>query len=149
MTQGNLRLQLSCPTPRSPTACSSSRATFPELGQVRIGGTFSVQASFTLPSGEFSIAPRLQGIEVAGLDVDALANARSSCAGPNRRSRITPESWIARAVIAAEDQRFYEHPGYDVAELAKSFERNHDANRVERGASTLSQASREAARHRR
>jgi len=70
-------------TPRSPTACSF-RADIPELGQVRIGGTFSVQASFTAALGRIQHRAAPAGDRSGGLDVDALANARSSCAGPNR-----------------------------------------------------------------
>ena len=57
-------------------------------------------------------------------------------------SRLTPESWLARAVIAAEDQRFYEHGGYDLAELGAALAQNQDSpdeGRAGRGASTLTQ----------
>ena len=50
-----------------------------------------------------------------------------------------PDSLLARAVIAAEDQRFFEHTGFDLEELSTSFERNQREGRIERGASTLSQ----------
>jgi membrane peptidoglycan carboxypeptidase len=54
-------------------------------------------------------------------------------------SKLTPESWLSRAVIAAEDQRFWDHPGYDIVEVAESFALNQDKQRIARGASTLSQ----------
>jgi len=42
-------------------------------------------------------------------------------------------------VIAAEDQRFWAHGGYDLAEVAAALARNQDGHHVARGASTLSQ----------
>ena len=65
-----------------------------------------------------------------------MLNARSSCGAP---ARLATDSWLARSVIAAEDQRFFTHPGYDLTELTASFEINQKAARVERGGSTLTQ----------
>ena len=42
-------------------------------------------------------------------------------------------------MIAAEDQRFFEHAGYDLAELGAALEPQPGQQRVERGGSTLSQ----------
>src|SRR6185295_1953857 len=72
----------------------------------------------------------------SGLGTEALAGARSSC---GRGSKLTIDHWLSRAVIAAEDQRFYDHPGYDLTELQASYVRNEQAQRIERGGSTLSQ----------
>jgi membrane peptidoglycan carboxypeptidase len=89
------------------------------------------------------VAPRVDGFEVSGLGTEALTGARTACARGHRSSRLAPESWLARAVVAAEDQRFYEHPGYDLAELTAALAGNQQANqqaqRTQRGASTLSQ----------
>jgi membrane carboxypeptidase/penicillin-binding protein PbpC len=98
-----------------------------------------LHAQLSLPSGSFTVAPSIEGFEVAGLGTQSLAGARSSCARGQRASRLMPESWLARAVVAAEDQRFFDHKGYDLAELASSITRNQQAHRIERGASTLSQ----------
>ncbi|MFZ4626052.1 MAG: biosynthetic peptidoglycan transglycosylase [Rhodoferax sp.] len=54
---------------------------------------------------------------------------------------------LARAVIAAEDQRFYEHPGFDLAEMSQALHSNQRRGLAPsetsgsplRGASTLSQ----------
>ena len=137
--QGQLRLRLSIPATPLADGYALFAHLIPEVTQVQIGGMFSLQAGLSLPSGEFSIDPRIEGFEVSGLGVHALAGARSSCSRGQRASRLTPESWLARATIAAEDQRFYEHQGYDLTELAASFSRNQQAHRIERGASTLSQ----------
>ncbi len=46
---------------------------------------------------------------------------------------------LKRAVIAAEDQKFLEHEGFDVEAIEEAYERNERAGRVRRGASTISQ----------
>ena len=47
--------------------------------------------------------------------------------------------YLKRAVIAAEDQKFLAHEGFDWQEMEKAFERNQRKQRVVRGASTISQ----------
>ena len=107
-----------------------------ELQRARIGGTLALGAQVGLPAGTFAVQPRIADFTVDGLGTETLANARSSCGAP---SRLGNESWLARAVIAAEDQRFFTHPGYDMTELAASLEVNQKASKAERGGSTLSQ----------
>ena len=139
LSQGHLILRLA--VPRTPLA--DGYALFahhiPELAQARIGGDFSMQATLSLPAGSLTVVPSIEGFEVAGLGTEVLAGAWSACGRGQRASRLKPESWLARAAVAAEDQRFYDHPGYDLTELANSLSRNQRANRVERGGSTLSQ----------
>ena len=107
-----------------------------ELRRARIGGTLGLHAQVTLPAGTFSLQPQISQFTVDGLGTEAIANARTVCGAP---SRLTSESWLARAVIAAEDQRFFMHPGYDLTELAASLETNQKASKVARGGSTLTQ----------
>ena len=107
-----------------------------ELQRGRIGGTLALNAQVALPAGTFALQPRIADFTVDGLGTETLANARSRCGEP---SRLGNESWLARAVIAAEDQRFFSHPGYDMAELSASLEINQKASKAERGGSTLSQ----------
>lgn len=80
---------------------------------------------------------------VSGLGTETWAQAQSQC------SRVLPaamtggnmlgDSLLARAVLAAEDQRFYEHPGYDLVEMNKALHNNQAKDANLRGASTLSQ----------
>ena len=107
-----------------------------ELQRARIGGTLALGAQVGLPAGTFAVQPRIADFTVDGLGTETLANARSSCGAP---SRLGNESWLARAVIAAEDQRVFTPPGYDLPELAASLEVNQKASKAERGGSTLSQ----------
>lgn len=139
LAQGRLRLRLDIPATPLADGYALFAQRIPESASVRIGGQFSLQAQLSLPSGSMTVVPKIEGFEVAGLGTEALAGARGSCARGHRASRLTPDSWLARATVAAEDQRFYEHSGYDLIELAASLTSNQQVHRVERGASTLSQ----------
>lgn len=108
----------------------------PELQHARIHGSFALRAQVTLPGGKFSIQPRISQFTVEGLGTEAMLGARTSCGTP---SRLAIDSWLARAVLAAEDQRFFTHPGYDITELIASLDANQKSARVERGGSTLTQ----------
>lgn len=46
---------------------------------------------------------------------------------------------MLRAVIVAEDSRFYTHGGFDIAAIREAFDYNLDKGRIVRGASTISQ----------
>ena len=46
---------------------------------------------------------------------------------------------MLRAVIIAEDSRFYQHGGFDIAAIREAFGYNLDRGRIVRGASTISQ----------
>lgn len=139
LAQGHLRLRLAVPATPLADGYALFANQIPELARARIQGQFSLQAQLSLPSGSMTVVPHVEGFEVTGLGTEALAGARSSCGRGKRASRLTPDSWLARAAVAAEDQRFYEHNGYDLAELAASLSSNQQAHRVERGASTLPQ----------
>jgi penicillin-binding protein 1C len=52
--------------------------------------------------------------------------------------RPEPEHWIAQAIVAAEDRRFWSHPGVDVLALARAVAQNAILGRRVSGASTLS-----------
>lgn len=51
--------------------------------------------------------------------------------------RISGE--LKRAVIAAEDQKFLDHAGFDIEELERAYAVNQQQGRIHRGASTISQ----------
>lgn len=52
--------------------------------------------------------------------------------------RPDPNHWIVQALIAAEDQRFWSHPGVDLLALLRAMKQNGLAGRTLSGASTLS-----------
>jgi monofunctional biosynthetic peptidoglycan transglycosylase len=139
LAQGELGLRLSIPATPLADGYALFTRHIPEVAQAQIGGVFSLQAQLSLPSGTLTVTPRIEGFEVDGLGTQALVAARSSCSRGQRPTRLTPDSWLSRAAVAAEDQRFFEHQGFDLAELTSSLTRNQQAQRIERGASTLSQ----------
>jgi len=51
--------------------------------------------------------------------------------------RISVE--LKSAVVAAEDQKFLDHEGFDVEAIQEAYERNERRGRIRRGASTISQ----------
>src|SRR5919202_2410777 len=61
--------------------------------------------------------------------------------GINRRSVALAQvpDVMRRAVLAAEDQHFFSHGGYDTSALARAALANLQAHQVTQGASTLSQ----------
>ncbi len=113
----------------------------PEAGRARIEGSLALTARLRFPSRELLLAPRIEGFSVAGLGTEALAGALPACAASSAGAPFGP--WLPRAVIAAEDQRFHEHTGYDLAEIVAAWSGNANATRGDaarpRGASTLSQ----------
>lgn len=46
---------------------------------------------------------------------------------------------LIKAVIAAEDDGFYIHPGFDIGAIAKAYELNRAKNKLKHGASTITQ----------
>jgi Transglycosylase len=154
----SLKLQIALPPTPIRDGYTLFASSIPELQQARIDGSFSFNATVSLPSGRYTLAPRVDGFAVHGLGTEALVGARSMCSAglptvlPTVKSKrakgsgtgaphagLGPDSLLARAVIAAEDQRFFKHTGFDLVELGTSFDRNQQEGRIERGASTLSQ----------
>lgn len=118
-------------------------AAVPELTRARIEGHAGAELSLALPSGVWRVLPRIEGFSVSGLGTEALLGATPlpTCARPTRRvDAAAPFGvWLPRAVVAAEDQRYYEHAGYDLAEMRAAWRSGAEANPHPRGASTLSQ----------
>ncbi len=115
----------------------------PELAHVQMEGTFAFKATLDLPSKTLSVQPRLDGMRVQGLGTEAWAQAQSQCSNnlpaSAKKAPLRADSLLARAVLAAEDQRFFEHPGYDLVEINKALRSNQAEDVPLRGASTLSQ----------
>lgn len=106
------------------------RAAVPEAGRATTLGHFSVAGTLSLPSGKWSTSSAATPTGCRNC-VMAAASHRAGRA-PDQMGRALPQ-----AVLTAEDGHFYEHPGYDLDELAPHLadvERN-----GKRGASSLSQ----------
>jgi len=110
--------------------------TLPELQRARIGGTLALRGQLVLPEATFAVQPTIRQFTVEGLGTEAMLGARTSC-GPS--AKLANDSWLARAVIAAEDQRFFTHGGYDLTEILASIDNNQKPGQTRRGGSTLTQ----------
>ena len=105
-----------------------------EVLRAQIDGRMRLTAQLRLPQRELRIDPFLDGFAVSGLGTETLLNTAQACPAPARGFG----TWMPRAVVAAEDQRFFEHTGYDLKEIAAALSGGGAADKA-RGASTLSQ----------
>jgi hypothetical protein len=129
------------------------RSVIPEADSASIRGTLAVKGTLRFPGAAWTAVPHLEGFDVYGLGTERLRYGafRFVCRGANGlpHARLVGEGapgwvplkrmgrWLPRAVLAAEDARFYTHPGYDLAELVPLLA---DAGRhTHRGASTITQ----------
>ena len=114
----------------------------PEMRHAQVAGEISLGLTASVSARGFSIeriAPVLADVEVRGLGTETLADAdvRGRCRPQPAGGRI--EGWIQNAVIAAEDQRFMQHPGYEVDAWVAAWRRNaaQDGGEALQGASTI------------
>lgn len=108
-----------------------------ELKRAQISGTLNVRTLVSLPLLTLRLDHiQTQGFTVSGLGTEQLLYTASQC-GP--ASNLPMNSWLVRSVISAEDQRFEQHPGYDLIELMAAYNLNAQQGSIVRGASTISQ----------
>ena len=136
-----IELQVDLPAAPLRDAFGLFASEIPELARAHIEGSVGVAARWRWPSRQFDVKPVIEGFRVAGLGTEALLGAVPACAA--RSAGLAPGLWLPRAVVAAEDQRFYEHSGFDLTEIGAAGSgdagpRHADGERL-RGASTLSQ----------
>ena len=126
----------------------------PEAAFARIQGTVQAHGALSLPSGRGDVRWSAEDLEVGGLGTEALQYGwfRFACGQPNGSAQITisgdgEKGWtasdamgpyLAAAVLAAEDQRFHVHAGYDEHAIA-SLLTDLENGRPKRGASTITQ----------
>ena len=119
---------------------STFRALSPDLAELHranITGTLSINATVTLPTFNVQISHiEVNNFTVSGLGTEQLINTTSDCGPP---SNLPMNSWLVRAVISAEDQRFETHPGYDLQELMAAHQANQSSGSIVRGGSTITQ----------
>ena len=139
VTAGSVAIRADLPPTRIAALVALLGDAVPEARHASIDGSVSARLSIELPQRRWSVEPLVvEGFEVRGLGTESLAHAEApgQCTAPPR-GRVSP--WLERAVIAAEDQRFAEHAGYDLAELRHAIEGNQRRDRAARGASTITQ----------
>ena len=153
LASDSIRLRWHLPTTDLARAYTAVASVVPEARIARIDGAIEAHGHIELPRQLGSVRIRLSGIEVGGLGTEALqsgwfAMACREADGDSRRI-VTGDHeprWVPidrmgdlpAAVIAAEDQRFHRHAGYDAAEVDSLLARL-DASAPKRGASTLTQ----------
>lgn len=127
----------------------------PEARIAQIDGTLQAQGRFTLPSFRATTTLSFNRFEVSGLGTERLQYGRFALAcrhadGSPRQvfSGEGEKNWISldalgpllpAAVIAAEDQRFDEHTGFDQTEIARVLAPDEGEALRLRGASTITQ----------
>ena len=127
----------------------------PEARIAQIDGTVQAQGRFTLPSFRATTTLSFNRFEVSGLGTERLQYGRFALAcrhadGSPRQvfSGEGEKNWISldalgpllpAAVIAAEDQRFDEHTGFDPTEIARVLAPDEGEALRLRGASTITQ----------
>jgi hypothetical protein len=126
----------------------------PEAQLARVGGRIDARGSLRLPQRRARVEVGVDALAVDGLGTEKLASGTVGFACPDADGlplarRVTPGEgrWIsptgsgallAAAVLAAEDQRFHEHEGFDRTEIAAVLAAI-DGEAPSRGASTITQ----------
>ncbi len=127
------------PTPASQVVGVFARG-LPEAGRVQVSGSLAGVLQGRWPDGGWSVQPVVEGLSVSGLATERLGDAQLPAACRTSASDGEPlAGWLPRALVAAEDARFFEHPGYDLAEMLAALHHNADAPGDWRGGSTLTQ----------
>ena len=111
----------------------------PEAQRAQVEGRFSLTLHATLPEGRVQVHPLLDGFAVSGLGTERLLDVQLPAACRSGEAEAPIGGWLPRAVIAAEDQRFPEHPGYDLTQMLAVWQSNQGEGATLAGASTLTQ----------
>jgi len=112
----------------------------PEASTVQVGGTLAFVATARWPEGTWQAKPAIGDFTVSGLGTERLLAAElpPACrAAAGDPAPIT--GWLPRALVAAEDAHFWEHPGYEIDDLLAAAAHNQSGDSALRGASTLTQ----------
>jgi hypothetical protein len=112
----------------------------PEASSVQVGGTLAFSGTARWPEGSWQAKPLVRDFTVAGLGTEKLLDAQLPPACRTSSGDGTAlTGWLPRALVAAEDARFYEHPGYQIDDLMAAWQHNQRDGAPLRGGSTLTQ----------
>lgn len=134
----DLRLAMA-PTPMA-TVVQVLGHDLPEAKTAQVGGTLAFTATARWPEGAWQAKPLLRDFTVAGLGTERLLDAQlpATCR-PSGGDAAALNGWLPRALVAAEDARFYEHPGYELEPMLAAWQHNQRDSAPLRGGSTLTQ----------
>jgi hypothetical protein len=133
-------LRLSMPVTPIATLVGVFGRDLPEASSVQVQGTLAFVATARWPEGTWQAKPALQDFSVSGLGTERLLDAQLPPACRTSAGDGMPlTGWLPRALVAAEDARFFEHPGYEIDQLLSAGQLNQREGAPLRGASTLTQ----------
>lgn len=138
---GQMQLRAALPVTALRDAVWVFGGTLPERASLRVEGTVALTLAGTLPHGPWHVQPQLEGFTVHGLGTERLLDLQrpAACRDGSEPGVPTITGWLPRAVVAAEDQRFFDHPGYDLTALTDAWQHNQQPGSNLVGASTLTQ----------
>lgn len=154
LASDRIRLRWRLPATDVGAAYQALATIVPEALAARIEGTLEARGHLELPSRTGAMQVNVSGLEVGGLGTEALQFGwfAMTCRKPDGgMQRIvngdTEARWVSldrmgaylpAAVLAAEDQRFHIHSGFDEAQIAPLLA-SLDESGPKRGASTVTQ----------
>jgi Transglycosylase len=138
---GQLAIEVKLPPTPLADAVHALGTDLPERHTVQVKGSVAFTLSATSQHGPWRIKPVVEGFDVSGLGTERFADMQrpAACRADAQASVPTVTGWLPRAVIAAEDARFFEHPGYDLPALTDALQHNQRPGAAIAGASTLTQ----------
>jgi hypothetical protein len=116
----------------------------PEAATAQVSGTLALTATARWPDGSWQAKPVLRDFTVSGLGTERLLDAQLPPACRTSAGDAGAlAGWLPKALIAAEDARFHEHPGYELDHMLAAWQHNQRNAQKEnaplRGGSTLTQ----------
>jgi monofunctional biosynthetic peptidoglycan transglycosylase len=154
---GSLDLDLVLPPTPILEVLRPLKAALPELKKAEVSGSVSAQAQIQWPAKTWDADFHLENLEVQGavpqiqalregllqhriIDHEGDAIIRETGEGSAEWTALRNIAAPMRhAIIAAEDIRFSDHPGYDMEAIRDALQANKEAGKVIRGGSSLSQ----------
>ena len=140
LARGGADVRLTMPPTEIATLVQVFGHDLPEAAFVQVNGTLAFVATARWPEGTLQAKTDVRDFAVAGLGTEKLLDAQLPPAcRTSAGDGAAISGWLPRAVVAAEDARFYEHPGYRIDDLLAAWQHNLRDGAPLRGGSTLTQ----------
>ena len=133
LARGGADVRLTMPPTEIATLVQVFGHDLPEAAFVQVNGTLAFVATARWPEGTLQAKTDVRDFAVAGLGTEKLLDAQLPPACRTSAGDAAAISgWLPRAVVAAEDAHFYEHPGYRIDDLLAAWQHNQrDGARVD------------------